>query len=487
MMRISFYLIACTLAFGLPCSGQFRGHNLSEYQQGKLPSDKASFGTIYNRLFTTYRYKKFTAKGTFELFQSPKNNSSYIKPSQLSLGYKQRNFDLSIGNFYETIGRGTLLRSFDIPGAVLEDLSFRSRHYFNRDMLGATAKFRFKNVKTKLIYGKPLNYVFPPTISSKTRRPDEVAAIYTEYNKNQQTLGFALMNHKITNLNTLYLMTTANGNINPYISYYAEISKNVDDYELGDFSKEAAYAAYASLNMTVARFGLSLEYKNYNKFLIGSGINEPPALVKEHAYVVLNRSTHVLQPTNEKGYQVEGFYSFPDFSTLTLNVTKAINDFGKEFVFDEYFIEYAFPDSSVKDLRLFFDYAEDPFKNQKNRISTGLYADWKVSKKQTLKSNYEFQTFERFGEKYQNHVLILGYGFLSKFIFNIVAEKSNDSFVVEKGTKIWGGLNLNYMLNKKNKAQLFVGSRRGGPACNAGVCYEVLDFQGVELRLTSRF
>lgn len=57
------------MAFGLPCSGQFRGHNLSEYHKGKLPSDKASFETIYNRLFTTYRYKKFTAKGTFELFQ----------------------------------------------------------------------------------------------------------------------------------------------------------------------------------------------------------------------------------------------------------------------------------------------------------------------------------------------------------------------------------------------------------------------------------
>jgi hypothetical protein len=34
---------------------------------------------------------------------------------------------------------------------------------------------------------------------------------------------------------------------------------------------------------------------------------------------------------------------------------------------------------------------------------------------------------------------------------------------------------------------MFTGRRRGGPACNAGVCYEVLDFYGVEFRFTTRF
>jgi len=34
---------------------------------------------------------------------------------------------------------------------------------------------------------------------------------------------------------------------------------------------------------------------------------------------------------------------------------------------------------------------------------------------------------------------------------------------------------------------LFLGKRRGGLACTAGTCYQVQPFEGVELRLVSRF
>jgi hypothetical protein len=202
---------------------------------------------------------------------------------------------------------------------------------------------------------------------------------------------------------------------------------------------------------------------------------------------VLNRSTHVLQPVNETGYQVELFYTFPNLSTLTFNNTRAINNFGRKFVFQEYFIEYDFSLSELNSIKVFFDYAEDPFKLEEQRISAGVNTDWKVFKTSSIKTDYEFQTFKRLGENFQNHVLVLGYGYKSKIIGNIVTEYSNDSFIVTKGSKIWIGANVKYQLNKSNSLQIFAGERRGGPACNAGVCYEVLDFKGVEIRLTSRF
>ena len=149
-------------------------------------------------------------------------------------------------------------------------------------------------------------------------------------------------------------------------------------------------------------------------------------------------------------------------------------------------MEYAFSLHQTQDIKIFSDYALDPFKAQDNRVSLGLNSDWHILKSSSIKANYEFQSFNRFGESYQNQVFVLGYGFKSKLILNIVAEKSNDSFLVTSGTKVWTGANVRYQLNKKHSLQLFVGERRGGPACNAGVCYEVLDFKGVELRLTSR-
>ena len=139
------------------------------------------------------------------------------------------------------------------------------------------------------------------------------------------------------------------------------------------------------------------------------------------------------------------------------------------------------------DIKLFIDYAEDPFKLEENRISTGLYSEWKAGKNSTIRTDYEFQHFDRLNEGNVNQDLTVGYAYKSKIIGSIVAEYSTDNYLVNSGSKYWLGANLKYKLNNKHSFQLFAGERRGGPACNAGVCYEVLDFKGVELRITSRF
>lgn len=468
-------------------SAQFSGNNLAEFQYGQLPNDSASQATLYDRFVANYSLKNMKLSATIEQFHTPLEGSSYINLSQFTVQYKLKNLELKAGNFYETIGRGTLLRSFEIPGAILEDLSYRSRHYFNRDILGATANFSYKNFSTKLIYGKPLNYVFPPTQGFNNRRSDNIAAIYGEYNIKQQTIGLAAMRHWNAGAEKNFVMATASGNISSDFSYYSELAKNISDYKLTDFSDQASYAFYSGLNFSKNSFGLSLEYKSYKNFLIGSGINEPPALVKEHSYKLLNRSTHVLQPLNESGYQLELFYTFDNLSTLTANHTLAINDFARKFVFQEYFLEYSFSAFDNADLKLFVDYAQDPFKLEENRLTTGINSDHTVFKHSSLKFNYEFQTFKRLGENFQNHAFGLGYAFNSKLIVGLVAELSDDSFIVSEGTKFWLGGNIKYQVSKKHNLQMFVGERRGGPACNAGVCYEVLDFKGVEMRLTSRF
>jgi len=466
---------------------QFSGNNIAEYQYGRLPGDSASMSTFYDRLVANYNYKSFKASSTLEQFYTPLSGSSYIKLSQFSLQYKHKPLEIKIGNFYETIGRGILLRSFEIPGAILEDLSYRSRHYFNRDLFGISAKFQHKNFQTKVLYGSPLNYVFPPTQEINDRRADTIAAVYSEYSYKNQTLGVSAMKHSNSGTDKYFLMSTLSGNISHIFSYYTEIAKNVSDFALTDFSDQASYAIYGGVNLTINNFGISAEYKNYKNILIGSGINEPPALIKEHSYKVLNRSTHVLQPTNETGYQVEIFYTFSDLSTLTFNNSLAINNFGQKSIFQEYFLEYDFSISDKHDIKIFTDYAKDPFKLEENRVSAGISADWKVFKASSMKTNYEFQTFKRQGENYQNHVFILGYANKSKIICNLITEYSNDSFIVSEGSKIWVGANIKYQISKSHNLQIFAGERRGGPACNAGVCYEVLDFKGIELRLTSRF
>jgi len=42
-------------------------------------------------------------------------------------------------------------------------------------------------------------------------------------------------------------------------------------------------------------------------------------------------------------------------------------------------------------------------------------------------------------------------------------------------------------LSEHHDATVFVGQRRGGLQCTAGTCYQVAPFEGVELKLVSRF
>ncbi|HZM28200.1 MAG TPA: hypothetical protein VFB89_12700, partial [Gemmatimonadales bacterium] len=49
------------------------------------------------------------------------------------------------------------------------------------------------------------------------------------------------------------------------------------------------------------------------------------------------------------------------------------------------------------------------------------------------------------------------------------------------------GWNASARIAERHEATLFLGKRRGGLACTAGTCYQVLPFEGAELRLVSRF
>jgi len=481
--------ISCLLTVpGITLYAQVKGTNLMEYQYGELPGDTAALSTFYDRAVVNYYTNSFRASVALEQFYTPYENRNYLKLTQYSIQYHSDKLEVKIGNFYETIGRGVLLRSFEIPGAILEDLSYRSRHYFNHDILGFAAKYRYKNFTTKAMYGRPLNYVFPPTQDEKSRRPDIIEAIYSDYSFKGQTVGASALRLTNASGSKAYTMVTATGNINPVVSYYTEFAKNISNYAITDFSGQSPYAFYGNINLVFEKTGITAEYKKYNNFLLGSGINEPPALVKEYSYKLLNRSTHVLQPVNESGYQLEAYYTFKNLSTLTLNNTLAINDFGIRYVFQEYFAEYDFTINDRHDIKVFADYAEDPFALEEQRISVGSLIEWKIFKVSNIKTEYEFQTFNRSGESVQNHVLTIGYAWKSKFICSLIGEYSNDPFVTDgRSNKIWLGTNIKFQLNNENSIQLFAGQRRGGPACNAGICYEVLDFKGVEIRMTSRF
>ena len=57
---------------------------------------------------------------------------------------------------------------------------------------------------------------------------------------------------------------------------------------------------------------------------------------------------------------------------------------------------------------------------------------------------------------------------------------------IESSPESWLSMSLNARLNRYD-AVLFLGERRGGTACTAGTCYQVLPFKGLELRINTYF
>lgn len=470
---------------GLTLSAQFRGTNILEFQYGKLPTEVNDvFPSVYDRATFSYRYKKFTASTTLENYYTQFGERNFTDLSQVALRFNNKHWDLKVGNIYETLGRGTLLRAFEVKGAILEDIGLRTRNYFHRDILGASAKYKSKKFSVQLMHGDVLNNLIPPTKPISERRTDKYTSLsidYKYYKKHKiELIGF---NHnKDGDEQDNFFSGSLTGPLPLDISYYVEYTQDIGDQERRSF--------IGGLNGLFGDISYSLEYKNYKNMILGGGINEPAQMVKDQTYRMLNRSTHVSNPTNEDGYQIDVYYSFKGGAVLNLNHSLSRNNFGSfNPLFQQYYLELSSSYSSTADFKLYLDYSKDGLKGEPNRYSMGLYNDIKLSEKLRFLPEFELQQIERFDEKFVNQFYSLGFGYNSKLNFNFEIEITGDPFLIEENStkRIYPGMNLRYKLNRDHTVQMFAGQRRGGPACSAGVCYEILDFRGFEFRISSRF
>ena len=250
------------------------------------------------------------------------------------------------------------------------------------------------------------------------------------------------------------------GSIVQGLDYYGEYARNLN---------ECDYAFYSGITGYKGAFSFTAEYRKYSNFVLGAGINEPPAAVKQQTYRVLNRSIHVSNPLNEEGYQIDMFYNFNNGTVLNLNHSMARNTFGNNTTsFRQYFFEIQSSINEKVDYKAFIDYSEDPFKREENRFSVGLYTDIAIKERIRLLPEVEYQTFQRNNNGVYNFNMLLGLNLNSKLFFAPLAEITNDPFIVREGqsTRLYLGNTVRYKPNSKHTFQFFFGQRRGGPQCS---------------------
>jgi|TARA_R100000005_G_C4980093_1_gene190087 hypothetical protein len=480
---------------------QLYGTNTFEFQYGNLPyEENTDLTTSYDQLNLYYDQGSISLYGRFEHFLTPFNDRNYFYLTQKRLQYEDDVFKVRVGNFYETIGRGLLLRSYEIPGSVYEDNFYRTRYAFNRDLEGVAVDFKNDWVEATVLRSRPLFNPLPPNFKpDSTRRPDLVEAVESNfYLTDDLSIGGAFMRSQADGTNEYRelasLMYTYNLPLD--IQIYGEYAFDTDA-SLFAFNSSDSYALYSGLNYFYDSFGLSVEYKNYNRFRLGSGYNDPPSLIKEHTYPVLNRSTHVLSTANESGFQFEGFYYFEDGHSITANFTTAKNDIAVTSYYREYFIEGYYQASDFLSFKSFFDYATDERKGEENRISVGIITDKSFDYEWSLALDLQFQTYQKtvFSQDVENYYASISYSSVPSLTVSLTFEATDDliltdnpnTFAIEDDIRTWLGGNVRYKINQSHTLDVFAGKRRGGPACTSGICYEVLDFEGVEFRFTTRF
>ena len=480
--------------------GQLSGNNLAEYQLGNLPyTEPAALSSLYDQLNLAYRYKGLRASVRYEQFLSQNEGSSYYKLSQFQVQYRKDKLELKVGNFNETLGNGLLVRGYEIAGSVFEEEAYRARYGFYRDMLGFSAKYTGDIWYMNALRGKSLVNTLPPTVDPEERRVDLVEAVETGITLYAQTLGIIVMRDSNPFAEEVFYSLLFSGSLFNLLSYNLEYAHDIaDDLPLFGMDDKSRYGLYGSLGVSVGSFGMSLEIKNYHNMFIGSGISDPPTAVREQKYKVLNRSIHVPQLDDESGIQLEAYYSFAGGERLVFNYTRALNQFYLDYLFNELFMEFSFYPGSKNSFTVFTDYASDPFKFEDTRLAGGVVWDYSLGGQWSTQLHLEYQYIEREiveVDKINNGVVILGLSRSPDLGFSFIWELSNDPYLTDlsgnSGSdnqyRYWPGVEASYKINSSNTLSLFAGKRRGGPACTSGICYEVLDFEGVELRLKTKF
>ena len=478
--------------------GQLSGNNLAEYQLGNLPyTEPAALSSLYDQLNLAYRYKGLKASVRYEQFLSQNEGSSYYQLSQFQVQYRIDKLELKVGNFNETLGNGLLVRGYEIAGSVFEEEAYRTRYGFYRDMLGFSAKYTGDIWYLNALRGKSLVNSLPPTLDSDQRRVDLVEAVETGISFYSQTLGIIVMRDSNPFAEEIFYSLLFSGSLLGLLSYNLEYAHDIaDDLPLLGMDDNSRYGLYGSLGLTLGSFGMSLEIKNYHNMFIGSGISDPPTAVREQKYKVLNRSIHVPQLDDESGIQLEAYYSFPGGERLVFNYTRALNQLFRDYLFQELFTEFSFYPGQKHGITVFTDYASDPFKFEDTRVAGGVLWDYSLQGRWSTSAHLEYQYIKREisdVSNIHNGVFILGVSRSPEISLSFILELSDDPFQTEPGGdtgkdyRYWPGLEASYKIDRFNTISLFAGKRRGGPACTSGICYEVLDFEGVELRLRTKF
>ena len=504
------FVPAFVLLLAVPLQAEWRLSALTEAQVGNLPGAQPSaLRTIYHQFSLDYALADFQVGVRGEAFGASAANRNYRQLLQRFVSYRRRGFAATVGNFYAIVGSGLLLHAFELPGVITEGRGRRRRYQIARDLDGVQMRYRTKWAEILLLRGAPINSNLPPGLAEVERRPDVLHAGSLQLKPHPHfDVGVSAIRYPAGRRQETAAAFNARWRLAPLLArrglsgVYADLQgeyaqRDVEFARFFSLDRSLGRALYLAATLASGPWGLSLEYKDYEDFAL-EHINNPPPLIREHSAYLLNRITHDLLADDEQGYQAELSYAFPSGQTLTANATRATRRRAPgpadDSVLREFFLQMDSPLGQRADVQLFADFSHNQILlDDKSRL-LGAHGAWSPEGAYTFEFDAQFQDVDRrFGDlalPYTNQYYALAIHRAPHLSVAVQTQRTSDELETgadPSGITWWRGLNVSADISERHIVNIFAGQRRSGLACTAGICYEVLGFKGVEVRLLNRF
>jgi len=491
------WLAALCFLLAAPAAAQLRLVNLAEVQSGGLPGDEAgSQRSLYQQLNLAYTARGFELSLRGETFGSSASGS-YGELVQRTLRYRRGRLEAGAGHFHAILGEGLLLHAFELPGVLTEDRNWRQRYQLTRDLDGLFLRFQHPRLSLLLLRGGPLNSALPPGLEGRRGQALQAGSLrwrplsLVEAGVNWLDLGAQVGAGTSLRLRPGPVLGKGSS-----LELYAEYAqRDAHPARWLSLDRDLGRGLYLSSSLAAGSWGLSLEYKNYRDFLIAD-INNPPPLIREHETYLLNRQTHVLLPDDETGVQLEASYTFAGGASLLYNHTRATRASEPGRADDEHlrstFLQFDAPLGEGLRAQATADLTRSAILRDERRFLLGTRWEWQRWAHRTLSADFQFQDVDRrFGElelPFGN--LYLGLGCEgAAWSAGVVLQRSTDALETgasPEGANYWTGISAGWQMAENHRLDLFAGQRRAGLACTGGTCYEVLGFEGIEIRLVNQ-
>lgn len=503
-------LLFITALLATPLQAQLQLSSLSELQVGNLP-DRApdDLRTFYNQLNFGYALNDVRVGLRTEAFGSSASGRSYGEILQRFASYRRGALQATLGHFYTLIGSGLLAHAFELPGVLTEERSTRRRYQIVSDLDGFHVRYSKPWGYLQLLRGTPVNSDLPPGLKGINRRQGTIqGGSLTLRPRRYLDAGLSLLHYDIGNRREVGAALSGRLRLAPLFAQLGLPKIDADvygEYALRDPTPERFFsldrtlgrALYLSTTMTSGPWGLSFEFKDYRDFAL-TQINNPPPLIREHAAYLLNRITHDVLADDERGFQGELSYTSDGGHIFTANWTRAVRQLAPGKADDrslrELFLQLNSPLGEFVEAQFFVDFNRNQILDDQRHRIIGTLWTWSASSQYTLEFDVQFQEVDRrFGSAkypYSNLYFNMAVHRSSGISAGVQFERSTDVLATgadPSGTTWWRGFTLNADLKTDHNLTVFAGQRRAGLACTSGTCYEILGFEGVEIRLHNRF